>query len=110
VDSEKVTEKQEAWQYAGLAAWARLQAMGCVRSTRTVKGGVCPFGLCPLRDREQTAPDAECDRPERSFGGEPGVLRKLTLNLTRMEPAEKYRKQLYASCEYDFLLTILLNL
>jgi hypothetical protein len=38
------------------------------------------------------------------------ILRKITLNLIRLEPTEKYRKQLYASCEPDFLLKILLNL
>jgi hypothetical protein len=46
------------------------------------------------------------------------ILWKITLNLIRPEPAEKYRKQkfslnrkrLYISCEPDFLLTILLNL
>jgi predicted transposase YbfD/YdcC len=46
------------------------------------------------------------------------ILRKITLNLIRLEPMEKYRtrkfslnrKQLYASYEPDFLLKILLNL
>jgi hypothetical protein len=39
-------EKREAWLctdlswFAGLATWAGLMAMGCVRSTRTVKGVV----------------------------------------------------------------------
>jgi hypothetical protein len=46
------------------------------------------------------------------------ILRKITLNLIRLEPTEKYRtrkfslnrKRLYASYEPDFLLKILLNL
>jgi predicted transposase YbfD/YdcC len=46
------------------------------------------------------------------------LLRKITLNLIRLEPTEKYRsqkfslnrKRLYASYEPDFLLKILLNL
>jgi hypothetical protein len=46
------------------------------------------------------------------------ILRKITLNLIRQEPTEKYgtrkfslkRKRRYASYEPDFLLKILLNL
>jgi hypothetical protein len=46
------------------------------------------------------------------------VLRKITLNLLRLEPTEKYQKQklslnrkrLYASYNPDFLLNILFNL
>ena len=46
------------------------------------------------------------------------ILRKITLNLIRLEPTEKYgkqkfslgRKRLYASYNPEFLLKILLNL
>jgi hypothetical protein len=46
------------------------------------------------------------------------VVRKITLNLLRLEPTEKYRtqklslnrKRLYASYNQEFLLNILLNL
>jgi hypothetical protein len=75
-------------------------------------------------DRKQTALDAGCTvsgrlrpEPERPFCGEPGDFTEVTLNLIRLEPTEKYRKQkfslnrkrLYASYESDFLLKILLN-
>jgi hypothetical protein len=57
------------------------------------------------------------NRKDRS-AADPAVVRKIALNLLRLEPMENYRarkfslnrKQLYASYEPDFLLKILLNL
>jgi len=51
-------------------------------------------------------------------GGESGCIEKITLNLIRLEPIEKYenqkfslgRKRFYASYNPDFLPKILLNL
>jgi predicted transposase YbfD/YdcC len=57
------------------------------------------------------------NRKDRS-AADPAVVRKITLNLLRLEPAENCRarkfslnrKRLYASYEPDFLLKILFNL
>jgi predicted transposase YbfD/YdcC len=53
------------------------------------------------------------NRKDRS-AADPAVVRKITLNLIRLEPTEKYgsrkfslnRKRLYASYEPDFLLNL----
>jgi hypothetical protein len=89
-------------------------------------GGLCPFGTYPLGDREQTALGIGCSIPGEDYArnrkdhsaANLTLLRKMRLNLIRLEPTEKYgsrkfslnRKRLYASYEPDFLLKILLNL
>jgi predicted transposase YbfD/YdcC len=128
--------------FAGLTAWAGLMAMGCIRSTRAVKGKVTTeiwYYLTTLM--EVTAfvrsvrthwgienklhwvldvvfrEDYARNRKDHSAANLT-LLRKITLNLIRLEPTEKYgirkfsrnRKRLYASYEPDFLLKILLNL
>jgi predicted transposase YbfD/YdcC len=141
-------EKREAWLctdlsgIAGLAAWAGLMAMGCIRSTRTVRGVVTTdirYYLATLTEVGEFArsvrshwgienklhwmldvafrEDYARNRKDHSAANL-AILRKITLNLIRLEPTEKYRKQklslnrkrLYASYEPEFLLAILLNL
>jgi predicted transposase YbfD/YdcC len=141
-------EKREAWLctdlswFAGLTAWAGLMAMGCIRSTRTIKGVVTTeirYYLTTLTDVAAFAhsvrshwgienklhwmldvafrEDYARNRKDHSAANL-AILRKITLNLIRLEPTEKYRKRkfslnrkrLYASYEPDFLLAILLNL
>jgi predicted transposase YbfD/YdcC len=141
-------EKREAWLctdlswFAGLTAWAGLMAMGCIRSTRTVKEKVTVelrYYLTTLTDADVFArsvrthwgienrlhwvldvvfrEDYARNRKDHSAANL-AVVRKITLNLLRLEPTEKYRtrklslnrKRLYASYEPDFLLKILFNL
>jgi predicted transposase YbfD/YdcC len=141
-------EKREAWLctnlswFAGLAAWAGLMAMGCIRSTRMVPGVVTTeirYYLTTLTDVTAFAhsvrshwgienklhwvldvafrEDYARNRKDHSAANL-AILRKITLNLLRLEPTGKYRtrklslnrKRLYASYEPDFLLKILLNL
>jgi predicted transposase YbfD/YdcC len=117
-------------------------AMGCIRSTRTVKGKVTTeirYYLTTLTEVAAFArsvrthwgienrlhwvldvvfrEDDARNRKEHSAANM-ALLRKITLNLIRLEPTEKYRsrkfslnrKRLYASYEPDFLLKILFNL
>jgi predicted transposase YbfD/YdcC len=141
-------EKREAWLctdlswFADLAAWAGLMAMGCIRSTRTVKGATTTelrYYLTTLTEAVAFAhsvrthwgienrlhwvldvvfrEDYAHNRKDHSAANL-ALLRKITLNLIRLEPTEKYRtrkfslnrKRLYASYEPDFLLKILFNL
>jgi predicted transposase YbfD/YdcC len=141
-------EKREAWLctdlswFADLAAWAGLMAMGCIRSRRTVKGVVTTelrYYLTTLTDVAVFArsvrthwgienklhwildvvfrEDYARNRKDHSAANL-AIIRKITLNLLRLEPTEKYRsqklslnrKRLYASYEPDFLLKILFNL
>jgi predicted transposase YbfD/YdcC len=141
-------EKREArlctdlsW-FAGLAARAGLVAVGCIRSTRTAQGivtreiryylttladaggfarparshwgiGNKPHGVLDAAFREDYARNRK-DHPAASLA----ILRKITLNLLRLEPTEKYRKRklslnrkrLCASCEPEFLFKFLFNL
>ncbi|MDR1203089.1 MAG: ISAs1 family transposase [Tannerellaceae bacterium] len=116
--------------------------MGCIRSTRTVKGKVTTeirYYLTTLTEVAAFArsvrthwgienrlhwvldvvfrEDDARNRKEHSAANM-ALLRKITLNLIRLEPTEKYRsrkfslnrKRLYASYEPDFLLKILFNL
>ncbi|MDR1627058.1 MAG: ISAs1 family transposase, partial [Spirochaetia bacterium] len=116
-------EKREAWLctdlswFAGLAAWAGLMAMGCVRSTRTVKGVIATelrYYLTTLTDVVGFARSARShwgienklhwvldvafredyarNRKDHSAANL-AILRKTTLNLLRLEPTEKYRKR-----------------
>jgi predicted transposase YbfD/YdcC len=133
--------RDTAW-FSGREAWAGLKAFGCVRSSRTVKEKTtveyCYF-LTSLTDTAQFARSVRVhwgieNKPhwclDAAFREEYArnrkdhsaanlaVLRKITLNLLRLEPTEKYekqkfslgRKRLYASYNPDFLLKILLNL
>jgi predicted transposase YbfD/YdcC len=141
-------EKREAWLYKDLSwfegreQWAGLKAFGCIRSTRTVKEAtsiVYRYFLTSLTDTAQFAhsvrshwgienkvhwtldvafrEDYARNRKDHSAANL-AVLRKITLNLIRLEPTEKYekqklsvnRKRLYASYNPDFLLKILFNL
>jgi predicted transposase YbfD/YdcC len=141
-------EKREAWLctdlswFAGLAAWAGLMAMGCIRPARTVKGIITTeirYYLTSLTEVAAFArsvrthwgienrlhwvldvvfrEDYARNRKDHSAANL-AILRKITLNLIRLEPTGKYRtqklslnrKRLYASYEPDFLLKILLNL
>jgi predicted transposase YbfD/YdcC len=141
-------EKREAWLcvdlswFAGLAAWAGLMALGCIRSTRTIKGVTTTelrYYLTTLTDVVAFAHSARRhwgienklhwmldvafredyarNRKDHSAANLT-ILRKIVLNLIRLEPTDKYRKRklslnrkrLYASYEPDFLLAILLNL
>jgi predicted transposase YbfD/YdcC len=141
-------EKREAWLctdvswFAGLAAWMGLMAMGCIRSTRTEKGVVTTelrYYLTTLTDAGEFArsvhshrgienkvhwvldvafrEDYARNRKDHSAANL-AIVRKITLNLLRLEPTEKYgkrklslnRKRLYASYKPDFLLKILCNL
>lgn len=141
-------EKREAWLYkdvswfAGLKDWAGLKAFGCVRSSRTVKDKTSSeyrYFLTSLTDTAQFAhsvrshwgienklhwtldvafrEDYARNRKDHTAANL-ALLRKITLNLIRLEPTEKYekqkfslgRKRLYASYNPDFLLKILLNL
>ena len=141
-------EKREAWLYkevswfSGKEDWAGLQAFGCVRSTRTIKEKTsveCRYFLTSLANTAHFArsvrahwgienklhwcldvafrEDYARNRMDHSAANL-AVLRKITLNLIRLEPTEKYekqkfslgRKRLYASYNPEFLLTILLNL
>jgi predicted transposase YbfD/YdcC len=117
-------------------------AMGCIRSTRMVRGAVTTdirYYLTTLTDTAAFACSVRThwgieNKPHRMLdvafredyawnrkdhsAANLALLRKITLNLIRLEPAENYRKQklslnrkrLYASYEPDFLLNILLNL
>jgi predicted transposase YbfD/YdcC len=141
-------EKREAWLwkdiswFAGLKDWAGLKAFGCIRSSRTIKDvttTVYRYFLTSLTDTAQFAcsvrehwgiennlhwtldvafrEDYARNRKDHSAANL-AVLRKITLNLIRLEPTEKYekqkfslgRKRLYASYNQDFLFKILLNL
>jgi predicted transposase YbfD/YdcC len=141
-------EKREAWLcsdiswFEGLEDWAGLKAFGCVRSTRTVKEITtteCRYFLTSLTDTAQFAQsvrshwgienklhwtldvafreDYARNRKDHSAANL-AVLRKITLNLIRLESTEKLgkqklsigRKRLYASFNQDFLLKILFNL
>jgi predicted transposase YbfD/YdcC len=141
-------EKREArlstdisW-FAGKEQWEGLHGFGCIRSAWTVKGktstehryfltslsGTAGFAR-PVRthwgieNKLHWTLDAafreDCARNRKNHSAANlAVLRKITLNLLRLEPAEKYRpqklslsrKRLYASYNPEFLLTILLNL
>jgi predicted transposase YbfD/YdcC len=128
--------------FVGLAAWAGFMAMGWIRSTRTVKVVI----TTGLRYYLTTLTEAgEFARSVRSHWGienklhwvldvafredyarnrkdhcaaNLAIIRKITLNLLRLEPIERYRKQklslnrkrLYASYKPEFLLKILFNL
>jgi predicted transposase YbfD/YdcC len=116
-------EKREAWLctdvswFAGLTAWAGLMAMGCIRSTRTVQGVVTReirYYLTTLTDVGEFArsvrshwgienklhwvldvafrEDYARNRKDHSAANL-AILRKITLNLLRLEPTEKYGKQ-----------------
>ena len=141
-------EKREAWLnkdiswFAGLKDWAGLKAFGCIRSSRTIKEKtttVYRYFLTSLTDTAQFArsvrahwgienklhwtldvgfrEDYARNRKDHSAANL-AVLRKITLNLIRLEPTEKYekqkfslrRKRMYASYNPEFLLKILLNL
>jgi predicted transposase YbfD/YdcC len=141
-------EKREAWLYTDLSwfscreDWAGLKAFGCIRSSRTVKETAtteCRYFLTSLTDTTQFArsvrshwgienklhwtldvafrEDYARNRKDHSAANL-AVLRKITLNLIRLEPTEKYekqkfslgRKRMYASYNPDFLLKILLFL
>jgi len=141
-------EKREAWLwkdiswFAGLEAWAGLKAFGCIRSSRTIKDKttiVYRYYLTSLTDTTQFAhavrahwgienklhwtldvvfrEDYARNRKDHSAANL-AVLRKITLNLIRLEPTEKYekqkfslgRKRMYASYNPEFLLKILFNL
>jgi len=141
-------EKREAWLckdiswFAGREDWAGLQAFGCIRSSRTIKEKtttVFRYFLTSLTDVAQFAhavrahwgienklhwtldvafrEDYARNRKDHSAANL-AVLRKITLNLIRLEPTEKYekqkfslgRKRMYASYNPEFLLKILCNL
>jgi len=141
-------EKREAWLRTDIswfedsADWPGLKGFGCIRSTRTVKEVTTVeyrYFLTSLTDTAQFAQavrshwgienklhwvldvafreDYARNRKDHSAANL-AVLRKITLNLLRLEPTEKYRKQklslnrkrLYASYNPDFLLNILFNL
>ena len=141
-------EKREAWLckditwFEGKKDWPGLKAFGCIRSGRTVKEVttvVYRYFLTSLTDTTQFAhsvrahwgienklhrtldvafrEDYARNRKDHSAANL-AVLRKITLNLLRLEPTEKYgkqkfslnRKRLYASYNPEFLLKILCNL
>jgi predicted transposase YbfD/YdcC len=141
-------EKREAWLYKDLSwfqgkeEWAGLKGFGCIRSSRTIKETTTVeyrYFLTSLTDVTQFAysvrshwgienrlhwtldvvfrEDYARNRKDHSAANL-AVLRKITLNLIRLEPTEKYQKQkfslnrkrLYASYNPDFLLNILCNL
>ena len=141
-------EKREAWLYndlswfADLKDWAGLKAFGCIRSTRTVKEKttvVYRYFLTSLTDTAQFAKSVRAhwgienklhwaldvafredyarNRKDHSAANL-AILRKITLNLIRLEPTEKFekqkfslgRKRLYASYNQEFLLKILFNI
>jgi predicted transposase YbfD/YdcC len=141
-------EKREAWLsqdlswFADREQWAGLKGLGCIRSTRTIKGVTTTetrYYLTSVTNVEQFAravrthwgienklhwtldiafrEDYARNRKDHSAANL-AVLRKITLNLIRLEPTEKYntqklslnRKRLYASYDPVFLLKILLNL
>ncbi|MDR2923046.1 MAG: ISAs1 family transposase [Treponema sp.] len=141
-------EKREAWLnkdvswFEGKEGWPGLKGFGCIRSSRPVKEATaveCRYFLTSLADTAQFArsvrshwgienklhwtldavfrEDYARNRKDRSAANL-AVLRKITLNLIRLEKTEKYQKQkfslnrkrLYASYNPDFLLNILCNL
>jgi predicted transposase YbfD/YdcC len=141
-------ERREAWLYqdigwfAGNKDWAGLKAFGCIRSSRTIQGNtttVYRYFLTSLTDTAQFArsvrahwgienklhwtldvafrEDYARNRKDHSAANL-AVLRKITVNLLRLEPTEKYgkqkfslgRKRMYASYNPEFLLKILCNL
>ena len=141
-------EKREAWLnkdiswFSGLKDWAGLQAFGCVRSSRTIKEKTTVeyrYFLTSLTTIAQFATsvrshwgienklhwtldvafreDYARNRKDHSAANL-AVLRKITLNLLRLEPTGKYekqklslnRKRLYASYNPEFLQKILFNL
>ena len=141
-------EKREAWLckdvtwFEGKEDWPGLKAFGCIRSSRTIKDVTTieyRYFLTSLTDTTQFAhsvrahwgienklhwtldvafrEDYARNRKDHSASNL-AVLRKITLNLLRLEPTEKYgkqklslnRKRLYASYNPDFLLKILCNL
>ena len=141
-------EKREAWLYRDIAwfegreNWSGLKAFGCIRSSRTVKEVTTTeyrYFLTSLTDTAQFAhsvrahwgienklhwtldvvfrEDYARNRKDHSAANL-AALRKIVLNLIRLEPTEKLgkqklslgRKRLYASYNSDFLLNILFNL
>jgi predicted transposase YbfD/YdcC len=141
-------EKREAWLctdlawFAGLKFWPGLKAFGCIRSSRTVKEHTAVeyrYFLTSLSDTAQFArsvrahwgienklhwaldvvfrEDYARNRKDHSAANL-AALRKIVLNLIRLEPTEKLgkqklslgRKRLYASYNPDYLLKILFNL
>ena len=141
-------EKREAWLYKdlawfeGLKNWDGLKAFGCIRSSRTINERTTTeyrYFLTSLADATQFAhavrrhwgienklhwtldvvfrEDYARNRKDHSAANL-AALRKITLNLIRLEPTEKIgnqklsvnRKRLYASYNADFLLNILCNL
>jgi predicted transposase YbfD/YdcC len=114
-------------------------AMGCIRSARIIKGVVTTelrYYLTALTDAAAFARSVRTHwgienkprwmldvafREDYARNGEDhsaanlAIIRKITLNLIRLEPAEEYhkqkfslnRKRLYASYEPDFLFNIL---
>jgi predicted transposase YbfD/YdcC len=141
-------EKREAWLnrdltwFEGRENWSGLQAFGCIRSSRTVKEITTieyRYFLTSLTDATQFArsvrahwgienklhwtldvvfrEDYARNRKDHSAANL-AVLRKITLNLLRLETTEKLgkqklslgRKRLYASYNPDFLLNVLCNL
>jgi predicted transposase YbfD/YdcC len=141
-------EKREAFLctdlswFADRERWADLGGIGCIRSSRTVKDVTTTenrYYLTTLTDVAQFArsvrthwgienklhwtldvafrEDYARNRKDHSAANL-AVLRKITLNLIRLEPTEKFikqklsinRKRLYASYDPEFLLKILLNL
>jgi predicted transposase YbfD/YdcC len=141
-------EKREAWLwndvswFAGLKAWAGLKAFGCIRSNWTIKEATMAeyrYFLTSLTDTTQFAhsvmahwgienkmhwtldvafrEDYARNRKDHSAANL-AILRKIILNLIRLEPTEKHEKQkfslgckrLYVSYNPDFLFKILLNL
>jgi predicted transposase YbfD/YdcC len=141
-------EKREAWLckdiewFEGRQYWKGLKAFGCVRSSRTINEVTTTenrYFLTSLTDTTQFAhsvrshwgienklhwtldvvfrEDYARNRKDHSAANL-AVLRKITLNLIRLEPTEKLgkqklslgRKRLYASYNKDYLLKILLSL
>ena len=138
-------EKREAWLcpdlswFSGIAAWAGLMAMGGIRFTRTVQGTVTTelrYYLTTLTEFARSVrshwgienklhgildvvfrEDGTRNRKDHRAANL-AIIRKIPLNLLRLEPTEKYakrklslnRKRLYASYKPEFLLKILFNL
>jgi predicted transposase YbfD/YdcC len=141
-------EKREAWLctdiswLAGREQRPGLAAFGCVRSRRTMGDRTAAENRYFLTSLTNTASFARSVRAHWGIenklrwtldvafredyarnrkdhsAANPAILRKITLNLIRLEPAEKFkrqkfslgRKRLYAAYDPDFLLKILLNL
>jgi predicted transposase YbfD/YdcC len=141
-------EKREAWVctdiswFADREQWPGLAALGCIRSSQTIADTTTTeyrYFLTSLTDTASFArsvracwgienklhwtldvafrEDYARNRKDHSAANL-AVLRKITLNLIRLEPTEKLkrqkfsqgRKRLYAAYNPEFLLKILLNL